>query len=570
MGGARRHARGLPTLRQAGSVHLTVNSLARKRGGLVNAVMRRANALAESHQVGDVWLEVLSTQPWLDQDVASLRNSGHLHPDVKVRSVLRLLDTSNFTRPARPSLPRGRRISAGSNTQIVRDGVLRAVVRYDYAGRPQFIDHYSPAAARTRRDEYNPHGQLARVREFTPTGKVGSEQVIGRNGRPFLTIHHAAGSAKWTRVYLRDEELYLSGSIGHVYVKAFAKAVADADAPIIFSEFRENLNNLPDLNLDAIISLVPHPNLRRIAVGHSNHHAAPYTRGSSITRNWRALLDTVENWDQIVVWTDQQRSDLVAERSPDVPIAAIPQYAPPIVSATKSVDYTKVLLVSRLHPKKRVDEAIKAMHAVVEKVPEARLVAFGFGYDDKEQRHIEQLVRELELTEQVVFAGFAADPSDIYDDAAVTLITSQSEGFSQVLLESFSRGVPVVVYDCNYGPQEVVRDDVNGYLHEFGDVESAARSVIRILTDPMLRNRLSNEAVRTAAEFSPDRFARSWLALCKDVAQRPPRRVIAVQPGPAHSAERRGVNASRQRSVRFVKRSARGLHRAAQRWLQRS
>ena len=553
------------------SIHLTVNSLARKRGGLVNAVMRRANALADSGRFSEVWIEVLSTQPWLDQDVASLKASGHLYEKVRVRSVLRVLDTSTAQpRPPRPSLPTGRRISTDANIEeILRDGILRAVARYDNAGRLQQVDHYSPAAVRTRRDEYNPRGRLARILEFTPTGKVGAERVIGRDGRPFLTIHHAGGSPKWTRAYLGGKQLFLSGAIGHVYVKAFARALAQSEAPIIFSEFRENLNNLPDLNLDAIVSLIPHPNLRRVAVGHSNHHAAPYQRGSAITRNWRALLHSVEGWDEIVVWTQQQRSDLLFEYGSNLPIRAIPQYSPPITPSTAPVDYTKVLLVSRLHPKKRVDEAIRVMRAVVDKVPEARLVAFGFGYNDDEQRQIEGLVKELNLQERVVFAGFASDPAEIYDDAAVMLTTSQSEGFSQVLLESFARGVPVVAYDCSYGPREVVKDDVNGYLHPFGDVDVAADSVIRVITDPQLRNRLSQGAVRTAAEFSPDRFVQNWLELCDELAQRPARHIVRDEPGP--SAERTGSDGRvRRRVVSSVLRSARGLRRTAKRWLQRS
>jgi poly(glycerol-phosphate) alpha-glucosyltransferase len=343
-------------------------------------------------------------------------------------------------------------------------------------------------------------------------------------------MHYANGSPKWTRVYLGDEQVFLAGSMGEVYVAAFARALAAFPRPILFSEFRENLNNLPDLNLDAIVARVPHPNLRRVAVAHSNHHGSPYHRGAPVTRNWLSLLDSIDQWDELVVWTDQQREDLIAEFQPMVPIRVIRQYAPPAQPARGEIDTSKVLIVSRLHPKKRVDEAIRVMRKVADKKPDSRLVIFGFSYGDKEETEVSRLIKELDLGKHVVFAGFTSDPGEIYDDAAVTLTTSQSEGFSQVLLESFAHGVPVVAYECHYGPRDVIRHDVNGYIHEFGDAEAAADSVVKILSDRDLRARLSAGARETVTEFSPELFERNWVQLCTEVASRPPRHVVKDLP----------------------------------------
>jgi poly(glycerol-phosphate) alpha-glucosyltransferase len=183
-----------------------------------------------------------------------------------------------------------------------------------------------------------------------------------------------------------------------------------------------------------------------------------------------------------------------------------------------------------LHPKKRVDEAIRVMRRVADKKPDSRLVIFGFSYGDKEESEVGQLIKDLDLDKHVVFAGFTSDPGEIYDDAAVTLTTSQSEGFSQVLLESFAHGVPVVAYECHYGPRDVIRHEVNGYIHEFGDVEATADSVVKILTDRNLRARLSAGARETVTEFPPERFERNWVQLCGEVADRPPRHAVADLP----------------------------------------
>ena len=251
---------------------------------------------------------------------------------------------------------------------------------------------------------------------------------------------------------------------------------------------------------------------------------------------------------------------IIAEFEPALPIRVIPQYAPPVRPTSRQIDTTKVLLVSRLHPKKRVDEAIRVMRRVADKKPDSRLVIFGFSYGDKEETDVTRLLKDLDLDKHVVFAGFASDPGEIYDDAAVTLTTSQSEGFSQVLLESFAHGVPVVAYECSYGPRDVIRHDVNGYLHEFGDVEAAADSVVRILIDPALRARLSAAALETVTEFSPERFERNWVRLCTEVASRQPPHVVTDPPAqPAEQSlqprPRSGIGlvAALRETVRWVR-----------------
>ena len=76
------------------TLHLPLNTLALRRGGLVTAVLRRANLLAAAELFAGVRIEVLGLQPRLSADVEGLRASGHLHPGVAVRSVLRSLDPS--------------------------------------------------------------------------------------------------------------------------------------------------------------------------------------------------------------------------------------------------------------------------------------------------------------------------------------------------------------------------------------------------------------------------------------------------------------------------------------------
>lgn len=100
------------------------------------------------NQVGEVWIEVLGAQPWLDETVTELKGSGHLHPEVKVRNLLRCLDPSATatSQPGgpRPPLPQGTRIDVSPRiTEVVHDGLLLAVERRDPQNRLYQVDHYS-------------------------------------------------------------------------------------------------------------------------------------------------------------------------------------------------------------------------------------------------------------------------------------------------------------------------------------------------------------------------------------------------------------------------------------------
>src|SRR5690606_12795308 len=99
--------------------------------------------------------------------------------------------------------------------------------------------------------------------------------------------------------------------MGELYRIAFERILADEADPVLFSEFRENLPNLPDRTLDDVVAAVRHPRLRTVAVGHSNHRRTPFTAGAGATPNWHRLLRGLDRWDRLVLLTHAQRADVL-------------------------------------------------------------------------------------------------------------------------------------------------------------------------------------------------------------------------------------------------------------------
>lgn len=500
------------------TAHFTLNTLALRRGGLVKAVRARANALAAAGALEEVWLEVLGFQPRFDADVAALRRGGHLHPKVKVRSVLFSLDESPRTEtrkpvraPADPGLTAVAADPSSRHIQYFRDGVPEMDIRFGGNRLAAAIDHFDATGLRVRREEMDGDGRLVRVLHYAPgAGTPGLQRYIGRDGNCFLTVWQKPRSKLWGQSCLFGHDPRSFAEMGDLYQFAFERLLADEEAPVICSEFRDTLDNLPGRNLDDVIGSLRHPNLLKVATAHSNHLEEPYVAGSGVSPNWKRLVLQLDAWDSLVVWTEAQRRDFVQDFGHEELVQVVPQAVPVLNAAESRVDPNRLVLVARTHPKKRVDEAIRVLHKVLEGNPDAFLEIYGSGSKSAEEAKVDALIAELGVEASVRFMPFAEDPGTIYPGACATLFTSASEGFGLVLLESMACGVPVVAYDSNYGPREVVSDGKNGYLAPFGDHDALAARILQIMADPQLRERLAEGCRASSAGFSEAACVARW------------------------------------------------------------
>lgn len=519
----------------ATSAHFIVNTLALKRGGLVKAVRERASALAATGILEKVQIDVLGIQPRLEADVAELKRDGHLHGAVVVQSVLAALDRSGpetripvvvAEEPGVSSYPAEAKSHA---FRLFRDGLYERYVRFDGNGVPIHIDYFSPSRYRIRREEMDGAGRVVRIQEYQQGSTSATVQrLIGRDGACYATIWQKPGETAWGSSFLHGPELHLP-STGRLYARAFELLLAGEENPAICAEFRENLPNLPSENLDDVVRAISHPNLLKIATIHSNHYDRPYVRGSGTSPNWKRLLENLDEFDALVALTPAQKQDIAAEAGHAEMISVIGQIAPPPAPLT-AVDPLRLVLVARTHPKKRVDEAMRVMAHVLTEEPDAVLEVFGFGYGDAEEKMIKELIAELGIADSVRFMPFANGTDEIYAGACATLLTSASEGFPLTLLESMSHGVPVLAYDANYGPRDVIKDGINGFLVPFGENEALARRVVELIRNPALRASMASASQETLADFGPEDFSDRWLKL---IATSPrPMRIRGATVGP--------------------------------------
>lgn len=97
---------------------------------------------------------------------------------------------------------------------------------------------------------------------------------------------------------------------------------------------------------------------------------------------------------------------------------------------------------------------------------------------------LERLADDLGIADDVIFAGYDLDPWPWLASADVFVLSSDYEGFGNVLVEALHAGLPVVSTDCESGPREILGDGAHGLLVPCGDPVALAAAVERALDGP--------------------------------------------------------------------------------------
>lgn len=298
-------------------------------------------------------------------------------------------------------------------------------------------------------------------------------------------------------------------------VEAWLDQLATSDGALVFAD-------TPDTY--AILARMRNPRAARAYVVHLCHLAAEATRlptpraiaNGPMTKRWSELADaTIRAADRIVVLTEAQAEDFRLRWGMDLPVEVIP-HCVPRMGAVPDVprDPRLVVGLGRLAYMKRWDETIRVMARVIDAVPDARLEIHGIG---DEADRLQSLTADLGLAGSVTFPGYTTRPLEVLAGAACSISTTRREGMPLVLLETLAMGTPAVVYDVRYGPREIVREGVDGFVVPARDEAAAAAAVTRLLTDPDLRERMSASAREVTSRFSPEAHGSAWLALGRDL-----------------------------------------------------
>lgn len=156
-----------------------------------------------------------------------------------------------------------------------------------------------------------------------------------------------------------------------------------------------------------------------------------------------------------------------------------------------------MLYVGRLSKEKRIDMLIRSVKQIVTRGQLVHLVIVG---DGSEKRMLYRLVKKLDLTRYIEFAGSVKHNEIwkyfIFSD--VLVLPSKHEGFPRVILEAFACGKPVIASNV-CGIPEIVRSNINGIL--FNDEEELTEKILELLNNKRKLEDMSKNAIRTLQDY---------------------------------------------------------------------
>ena len=160
--------------------------------------------------------------------------------------------------------------------------------------------------------------------------------------------------------------------------------------------------------------------------------------------------------------------------------------------------------VGTVEPRKGLIYLIEALGIIKQQEPNKRFTLTIVG-EVVDRHYAQQLIsqaEQLNIRDDVILKGRVSDEelNDYYQRAEIFTFPSLLEGYGIVLIEAFSRGVPVVCFNNSAMPY-TVKDGINGLVAENRDAQSLAEKIMLLSGNQSLRKKFQEGIAKTMQEL---------------------------------------------------------------------
>lgn len=222
------------------------------------------------------------------------------------------------------------------------------------------------------------------------------------------------------------------------------------------------------------------------------------------------LVKKIKKLDRFVVLTEYDR-----QAWEDIPrVDVIPNPLPFYPEINDKSRRKRVIAVGRYFDEKGYDMLLRAWAIVEKECKEWELDIYG----DGNKTYYEKLSSSLGLDKRRFrLNGSVSNVQDEYLDSSVFVCTSRFEGFGMGIIEAMACGLPVVAFDCLWGPRSIISNGEDGVLVENGNVEKFAEAILSLIDNPEKLLMMSNNAHKNVWRFNIEGIALKWKKLFDEV-----------------------------------------------------
>lgn len=168
----------------------------------------------------------------------------------------------------------------------------------------------------------------------------------------------------------------------------------------------------------------------------------------------------------------------------------------------------EIVSVGILDENKNQTMLLKAFALIAEEFPEMELIFYGEG---EKREELAALAKELSVSDRLHMPGTCDAVQDTIDKARIFVLSSDTEGSPNAVMEAMSLGLAVISTDCPCGgPAELIENNKNGILVPVGEEKALAEALRKVLSKPEFENKLRENAVTIQQRLAPDKVCTCW------------------------------------------------------------
>jgi len=246
-----------------------------------------------------------------------------------------------------------------------------------------------------------------------------------------------------------------------------------------------------------------------IGIIHAAHYSKAREKDSKTNAHYRSYIENLDKIDHLIFLTEKQKNDFSERFGSYSNYTVIPHFYKNTTFENSSNPRQKYQCVclARFDKVKRLDLLIELFGEIHRKIPEATLDIYGFG---SEKENLMKTIENNNMLGVVRLRDFISDVNSVLKNADLMLFTSGSEGFCMAILDSLKNGCPVISFDIDYGPSEMIIDDYNGYLIEDNDTERFINTTIELLNNREKISLFHKNCAKSVWRFNDENNFKLW------------------------------------------------------------
>lgn len=172
-----------------------------------------------------------------------------------------------------------------------------------------------------------------------------------------------------------------------------------------------------------------------------------------------------------------------------------------------------VLSVGRLTYQKGFDILLKTWSNIEKSMNDWKLLIVGSG---EEYDNLIQIIKEYGL-KNVEFIAATNKIDEIYKKAKIYVSTARFEGLPMTMIEAQSFGLPIISFDYDTGPSDIVKSGEDGYLIENGNTEELNKALIGLMDNEKQITVFSDKAKISSKRFENSEIEKKWFNLIEEL-----------------------------------------------------